>query len=154
MNRRAIWSVMVSAILLILPVVLILVFDKAAWKSRWNLFDVILGTLFFVDVPIAVCLWHWFWPRHFRGIRWVAIFGLLTLFSWVVMAGGMWLACIIGHGPDNGFSAVCAYLFGWAYLWITLVPIGAVYLLFCGAWRLLHRKGAEGGMSHGSISRE
>ena len=48
----------VPAILLILPVALILIFDPAAWKSKSNLVSDILGIIFFADVPIAMCLWH------------------------------------------------------------------------------------------------
>ena len=120
----------IPAILLILPVVLILLFDQAAWKSRYDLISEILGTIFFVDLPIGMCLWHWFKPEHFREWRWMIPFGLMTLGSWAVMAGGMWLACKTGHGPDNGFAAVCAYLFGWAYIWLTMIPIGAIYVFF------------------------
>jgi len=41
----------------------------------------------FVDVPIGMCLWHWFKPEHFREWRWMIPFGLMTLGSWAVMAG-------------------------------------------------------------------
>ena len=127
----------VPAILLILPVVLILIFDPAAWKSKSNLISDILGIIFFAHVPIAMCLWHWFKPEHFREWRWMIPFGLMTLGSWAVMAGGMWLACKTGHGPDNGFAAVCAVLFGWAYIWLTMIPIGAVYVVFRAILKLI-----------------
>ena len=127
----------IPAILLILPVVLILLFDQAAWKSRYDLISEILGTIFFVDLPIGMCLWHWFKPEHFREWRWMIPFGLMTLGSWAVMAGGMWLACKTGHGPDNGFAAVCAYLFGWAYIWLTMIPIGAIYVFFRAILKLI-----------------
>jgi len=127
----------VPAILLILPVALILIFDPAAWKSKSNLVSDILGIIFFADVPIAMCLWHWFKPEHFREWRWMIPFGLMTLGSWATIAGGMWIACKTGHGPDNGFAAVCAYLFGWAYIWLTMIPIGAVYVIFRAILKLI-----------------
>ena len=120
----------IPAILLILPVVLILLFDQAAWKSRYDLISEILGTIFFVDLPIGMCLWHWFKPEHFREWRWMIPFGLMTLGCWAAVAGEMWIACRIGHGPENGFAIFCAYAFGWAYIWLTMIPIGAVYVVF------------------------
>ena len=137
MNKKNNWRIIIPAILLILPVVLILIFDPAAWKSKSNLISDILGIIFFADVPIAMCLWHWFKPEHFREWRWMIPFGLMTLGSWAVMAGGMWLACKTGHGPDNGFAAVCAVLFGWAYIWLTMIPIGAVYVVFRAILKLI-----------------
>jgi len=142
-NNRINWRIIIPAILLILPVVLILIFDPAAWLSRYNLVSDILGTILFVDVPIGMCLWHWFKPEHFREWRWMIPFGLMTLGSWAVMAGGMWLACKTGHGPDNGFAAVCAVLFGWAYIWLTMIPIGSIYVGFRAILKLISlcRKG-------------
>ena len=127
----------IPAILLILPVVLILIFDPAAWLSKSNLVSDILGTILFVDVPIGMCLWHWFRPEHFRESRWMIPFGLMTLGCWAAVAGGMWIACRIGHGPRNGFAAVCAYAFGWAYVWLTMIPIGAVYAVFRAVLKLI-----------------
>ena len=103
----------IPAILLISPVMLILLFDPAAWLSKTNLVSDIFGTILFVDVPIGMCLWHWFKPEHFRKWRWMIPFGLMTLGCWAVFAGSMWIDCRIGHGPRNGFAAVCAYAFGW-----------------------------------------
>lgn len=120
----------IPAILLILPVVLILLFDQAAWKSRYDLISEILGTIFFVDLPIGMCLWHWFKPEHFREWRWMIPFGLMTLGSWAVMAGSMWIDCRTGRYPENGFSVFCAYALGWSYIWFFMIPLGAVYLIF------------------------
>ena len=137
MNKKINWSIIIPAILLILPVVLILIFDPAAWKSKYNLVSDILGTILFVDVPIGMCLWHWFKPEHFREWRWMIPFGLMTLGCWAAVAGGMWISCRIGHGPRNGFAAVCAYAFGWAYVWLTMIPIGAVYVVFRAILKLI-----------------
>ena len=137
MNKKINWRIIIPSILLILPVALILIFDPAAWKSKYNLVSAILGTILFADVPIAMCLWHWFKPEHFREWRWMIPFGLMTLGSWATIAGGMWLACKTGHGPDNGFAAVCAVLFGWAYIWLTMIPIGAVYVVFRAILKLI-----------------
>ena len=127
----------IPAILLILPVVLILIFDPAAWLSKSNLVSDILGTILFVDVPIGMCLWHWFKPQHFREWRWMIPFGLMTLGCWAAVAGEMWIACRIGHGPENGFAIFCAYAFGWAYIWLTMIPIGAVYVIFRAILKLI-----------------
>ena len=130
-------KVIIPAILLILPVVLILIFDPAAWKSKYNLVSDILGTILFVDVPIGMCLWHWFKPEHFRESRWMIPFGLMTLGSWAAVAGAMWIDLRIGHGPENGFAIFCAYAFGWAYIWLTMIPIGAVYVIFRAILKLI-----------------
>ena len=127
----------IPAILLILPVVLILIFDPAAWLSKSNLVSDILGTIFFVDFPIGMCLWHWFKPEHFREWRWMIQAGLLSLFSWGVVAGSMWIDCRTGRYPENGFSVFCAYAFGWAYIWLTMIPIGAVYVIFRAILKLI-----------------
>ena len=139
MNKKINWRIIIPAILLILPVVLILIFDPAAWKSKYNLVSDILGTILFVDVPIGMCLWHWFKPEHFREWRWMIPFGLMTLGCWAAVAGGMWISCRIGHGPRNGFAAVCAYAFGWAYIWLTMIPIGAVYAVFRAVLKLIQK---------------
>ena len=65
------WKIIIPAILLISPVVLILIFEPAAWLSKYNLVSDILVTILFVDVPIGMCLWHWFKPEHFRESRWM-----------------------------------------------------------------------------------
>ncbi len=127
----------IPAILLILPVVLILIFDPAAWKSKYNLVSDILGTILFVDVPIGMCLWHWFKPEHFREWRWMIQAGLLSLFSWGVVAGSMWIDCRTGRYPENGFSVFCAYALGWSYIWFFMIPIGAVYVVFRAILKLI-----------------
>ena len=35
----------------------------------------------------------------------------------------------IPHNAVDLSSVVCAYLFGWAYIWFTMIPIGMIYLL-------------------------
>ena len=138
-SNRINWRIIIPAILLVLPVVLILIFDPAAWLSKSNLVSDILGTILFVDVPIGMCLWHWFKPEHFREWRWMIPFGLMTLGCWAAVAGGMWIDCKIGHGPRNGFAIFCAYAFGWAYIWLTMIPIGAVYAVFRAVLKLIQK---------------
>ena len=125
-------NLIIPAILLIVPVTLILLFDLNAWKSWYALISEIFGLVFFVDVPIAMCLWHWYRPDHFRGLRWVIPAGLLSLVGWIVVAVSMWIDCHTGHYPENGFAVACAYVLGWSYIWFFMVPIGTVYLLFRG----------------------
>ena len=122
--------------LLILPVVLMVIFDPAARLSRWNLCSDIAGTLLFLDLPIAVCMLHWFRPQLFRlkngwysPLPWL----LLTLIGWLGVAGEMYVSVLLGRGPSNGFAAFCAYFFGWAYIWVTMIPIWLLYLLLRGA---------------------
>ena len=134
---KIIKRIIIPAILLILPVVLILLFDPAAWKSRYNLIPEILGTIFFVDLPIGMCLWHWFKPDHFRELRWMIQAGLLSLVTWACVAGSMWIDCRTGRYPGNGFSVFCAYAFGWGYIWLTMIPIGAVYAIFRAVLKLI-----------------
>ena len=125
--------IIVCSLLLILPVALYLCLDPAVWLSKWNLAEGITGAVFFLDLPVAVCLCHWFRPEWFRLKKsgWYSPFPwlLLTLIGWGYVVGGMYLSIRFHRGPDNGFAVVCAYLFGWAYIWFTMIPIGAVYLL-------------------------
>jgi hypothetical protein len=57
------------------------------------------------------------------------------------MALEMFLETQFGRYPDNGFSVICAYLFGWMYIWFTMTPIALVYLLFRGILKLWQKKG-------------
>ena len=52
------------------------------------------------------------------------------------VAGEMYLSSVrLGRGPENGFSAYCAYCFGWAYILLTMIPIGLLYqLIRTAAW--------------------
>ena len=50
-SNRINWRIIIPAILLILPVVLILIFDPAAWLSKSNLVSDILGTIFICGCP-------------------------------------------------------------------------------------------------------
>lgn len=119
-------------LLLLLPVILMLAFDPAAWQSKREFLYAAAGTLVFIDLPIAVCLLHWFRPRWFRfGNGFPSPFPwlLLTLIGWGFVAGTTYLDVRLGRGPDNGFSTFCAYCLGWAYIWLTTIPIGMLYLL-------------------------
>ena len=144
---RRFTALCVGAFLLLLPHLLILSLDTAVWRTRWNLVDGIFGTIVFLDLPIAMCLCHWHRPKWFvlgetpipSPLPWL----IFTLAGWALVAGGMYLAIKLGHGPDNGFAAVCAYLFGWAYIWIPMIPIGLVYLLILAARRLVRRGRAK-----------
>lgn len=125
--------IIVCLLLLILPVVLYLYLDPAVRLSKWNLATGITGSVFFLDLPIAVCLCHWFRPEWFRLKKsgWYSPYPwlLLGLVTWGYVAGLMYLSIRFDRGPENGFAIACAYLFGWAYIWFTMIPIGTVYLL-------------------------
>ena len=130
------WKIRIAvcSFLLLLPIVLMLILDSAAWLSKWNLFSALVGTVVFLDLPIAVCLGHWFRPQWFQG-RILGHYSLLPWFlisviSWAAVAGGMYLDILFNRGPENGFAVFCAYCLGWAYIWIFMIPVGSLYLLF------------------------
>ena len=121
------------ALLLALPVIPVLILAEAQRLSTWDICGEVSAMLVFVDLPIAICLLHRLRPQWFRlkkshrisPFPWLA----LMLLSWIYVAGEMYLSIRLGHGPENGFSAFCAYCFGWAYIWFTMIPIGLLYLL-------------------------
>lgn len=122
-----------NGLLLTLPIVLVLVFDPASCLSWHNIVSDVCGTIFFIDFPIGMCLLHYYNPQLFRHrksghysiVPWVIFF----LVCWGIVALGMFLETQFGRYPENGFSVVCAYLFGWMYIWFTMIPIGGIYLL-------------------------
>ena len=122
-----------SFILLVLPIVLVLVFDPASTRSLRNFLENIAGNIFFLDFPLGMCLLHYYYPQlfqhrksaHYSIVPW----GIFFLACWGIVASGMFIETQFGRYPENGFSVVCAYLFGWAYIWITMIPIGMIYLL-------------------------
>lgn len=128
-----------------MPGVLFILFDPASFLSFRSLLETIFWTLFFIDLPVGMCLLHYHFPGLFHHrkkgyyslLPWVIFF----LLSWGLAALGMFLETKLGNYPENGFSVFCAYLFGWAYIWITMIPIGFLYLLFRGIRKLwLKRK--------------
>ena len=52
----------------------------------------------------------------------------------------MFLKTQFGRYPENGFSVACAYLFGWAFIWFTMIPIGLLYLLIRGIQKLWQQR--------------
>ena len=132
------------AILLTVPIVLVLVFDRASTLSLRNFLENIAGTIFFIDFPIGMCLLHYYFPYLFyhrkSGYYSIVPWGIFTLVSWGIVALGMFLETQFGRYPENGFSVVCAYLFGWAYIWFTMIPIGLFYLLIRGIQKLWQQR--------------
>ena len=122
------------ALLLTVPIVLVLVFDPASTLSLRNFLEDIAGTIFFIDFPIGMCLLHYYFPQFFRhrksGYYSIVPWGIFFLVCWGIVALGMFLETQFGRYPENGFSVFCAYFFGWAYIWFTMIPIGLFYLLF------------------------
>ena len=121
-------------LLLTVPIVLVLVFDPASTLSLRNFLGDISGTIFFIDFPIGMCLLHYYFPQVFRHrnsghysiVPWI----IFTLVCWAIVVLAMFLETQFGNYPENGFSVFCAYFFGWAYIYFTMVPIGLIYLLF------------------------
>ena len=132
-------KIAVCVLSLVLPVVLYLLLDPAVRLSTWNLCSGAAGALVFLDLPIALCLLHWLRPQWFRlkKSNWLSPFPWLVLMlaCWICVAGEMYLSVRLGRGPENGFSAFCAYCFGWLEIWFTMIPIGVLYLLIrAAAW--------------------
>ena len=126
-------------LLLTVPIVLVLVFDPATTLSLRNFLENIAGSVFFIDFPIGMCLLHYYFPQlfhhrqkgHYSIVPWL----IFSLISWGIVALGMFIETQFGRYPENGFSVVCSYLFGWMYIWFTMIPIGLIYLLI----RLIQR---------------
>ena len=132
------------AILLTVPIVLVLVFDRASTLSLRNFLENIAGTIFFIDFPIEMCLLHYYFPQLFHnrksGYYSIVPWGIFFLVCWGSVALEMFLETQFGRYPENGFSVVCAYLFGWAYIWFTMIPIGLLYLLIRGIQKLWQQR--------------
>jgi hypothetical protein len=136
MKKMFVWS----SLWLIMPIILILVFDPASTLSLRNIVESIFGTILFIDFPIGMCLLHYYFPqlfyqrdnKHYSIIPWI----IFTLVGWGGVALSMFLTTQFGRYPENGFSVVCAYLFGWAYMWFFMIPIGLIYLLIRGIQKL------------------
>lgn len=120
-------------LLLTVPIVLVLIFDPASTLSLRNFWGDIFGTIFFIDFPIGMCLLHYYFPQLFRhrksGHYSIVPWSIFSLVCWGLVARGMFLETQFGRYLENGFSVACAYLFGWAYIWFTMIPIGMIYLL-------------------------
>ena len=131
-------------LLFTVPIILVLVFDQASTLSLRNFLENISGTIFFIDLPIGMCLLHCYFPQLFRhhksGHYSIVPWGIFFLGCWGIVALEMFLETQFGDYPDNGFSVACAYLFGWAYIWVTMIPIGAIYLLIRGIQKLWDKR--------------
>jgi hypothetical protein len=122
-----------TVLLLILPIVLVLVFDSASTLSFRNFLENIARSIFFLDFPIGMCLLHYYYPQLFQhrksGHYSIVPWGIFFLVCWGIVALWMFIEIQFGRYPDNGFSVFCAYFFGWVYIWVTMIPIGMIYLL-------------------------
>lgn len=140
MKRRSFWI----TLLLTVPIVLVLIFDPASTLSPRNFLGDIFGTIFLIDFPIGMCLLHYYFPQLFRhrksGHYSLVPWGIFFLVCWGIVALGMFFETQFGRYPENGFSVVCAYIFGWAYIWFTMIPIGLVYLLLRGIQTLWQKR--------------
>ena len=86
---------------------------------------VILGPL------IAICALHWRKPWLFSSLRRCALWILgLSLWSWLLFGGSMFVACAWFHDcPENGAAVVFALYFGWLYIWPFAIVVGIIYML-------------------------
>ena len=132
-------------LLLTLPIVAVLLLDPASMLSCRNILSDIAGTVFWIDLPICMCLLHCCYPQLFRhrksGHYSIVPWGIFFLVCWGIVALDMFLETQFGRYPENGFSVACAYLFGWAYIWFTMIPIGLIYLLIRLILKLLQKRG-------------
>ena len=134
-------KIVVCGLSLALPVAVYLLLDPAVRLSSRALCSGVVGALVFLDLPVAICLFHWLRPQWFRlkKSNWPSPFPwlLLMLLCWIYVAGETYLDIRLGRGPENGFSVFCSYCFGWAYIWFTMIPIGLLYLLIRATARKL-----------------
>ena len=130
-------------LLLTLPIVAVLLLNPASMLSCRNILSDIAGTVFLIDLPICMCLLHCCYPQLFRhrksGHYSIVPWGIFFLVCWGIVALDMFLETQFGRYPENGFSVACAYLFGWAYIWFTMIPIGLIYLLIRLILKLLQK---------------
>ena len=134
-----------SILLLILPIIVYFLIDAASTSSVRNILWSLCGTIFFIDFPIGMCLLHYYYPQFFRhrksGHYSIVPWSIFSLVCWGLVALGMFLETQFGRYPENGFSVVCAYLFGWTFIWFTMIPIGLIYLLFRCIQKLWNKRG-------------
>ncbi len=107
-----------------------------------NIIADFFGLLFFIAVPVLICLLHWRHPEFFISKKKpAAFFSLLKIFFWVLglslfseiaVCGAMLAALWLGHGPDNGFAVFCAFFLGWLYIWFTSLPVFVLYAVIRG----------------------
>ena len=86
---------------------------------------VILGPL------IAICALHWRKPWLFSSLGRCALWILgLSLWSWLLFGGSMFVACAWFHDyPENGAAVCFALYFGWLYIWPFAIVVGIIYML-------------------------
>ena len=119
--------------LLILPPVLVVFFDRNGTLSLRNFLSDIFGTVFLIDLPVGMCLLHYYRPQFFRsrksGDYSIVPWAIFFFVCWGIVALDMFLETRFGRHPENGFAVFCAYVFGWMYIWFTMIPVGLLYLL-------------------------
>ena len=134
-------------LLLIFPIVIYFLLDPAATASAESIFRSFSWAVFFLDLPIGMCLLHYYFPQLFRGCKRghysIVPWGIFFLVCWGIVALEMFLETRFGRYPENGFSAGCAYFFGWAYIWFTMIPVGLIYLLFRLIQKLCRKSGKQ-----------
>jgi hypothetical protein len=132
-------------LLLLVPIGCVLFFGPSSTLSIYNFLGDIFAAIFFIDLPIVMCLLHYYFPQFFRhkksGYYSILPWGIFFFASWGIIALAMFLETQLGHYPNNGFSVFCAYYLGWMYIWFTMIPIALVYLLFRGILKLWQKKG-------------
>ncbi len=76
-NIRFLWI----ALLLLLPHILVIAFDPASSRSMYNFVSDVCGTIFFFDLPVGMCLLHYYFPQLFRHRKRGHYLGVFSSFS-------------------------------------------------------------------------
>ena len=94
------------------------------------LVDIVLWTIILGPL-VYLCVLHWRKPGLFSSLRKCALWVLgLSLWSWLLFGGSMFVACAwFHHYPENGAAVVFALYLGWLYIWPFAILVGGVYLL-------------------------
>ena len=94
------------------------------------LVDVALWTILLGPL-VCLCVLHWRNPGRFSSLGKCALWAFaLSLWSWLLFGGSMFVACALFHQyPENGAAVVFALYFGWLYIWPFAILVGGVYLL-------------------------
>lgn len=89
--------------------------------------------LYFLVIPIAVCVLDYKCKRVFSGYwKPLWVFGY-SLLSWGLVLACVWIPYRLGVYSIRGPEIAFAMCIGWAYLWVSSVPVFLAY----GAFRWL-----------------
>jgi len=85
--------------------------------------------LFVLVIPLGLCVAVERRREWFAGARLALWLIGITLFSWLCTNAAVWVPCYLGLTQIRGPEAAFALLFGWLYLWVTMLPVITIYLI-------------------------